>query len=208
MWHRQTAMYQIIRSMRWRLINVSTVRLQTGLLNDWKVGKSTWLIWINEKAGRILAWSNIWKGHNDDSLLQKTCVQRLLSKKRKIGFQYQLSLNAGQRYCKMLQGEHSVLEHFTILSTFIKLPFVIKIFVLSILWVVVLHRFYCITYNSYNPCITAYPYIWMIDHFEDGTLCLLLLDDSHEMPILLFQEIRNDSIKWKMSHQLHSCLSL
>ena len=35
--------------------------------------------------------------------------------------------NAGQKYCRMLQGEHSV-----ILSTFIKLPFVIKIFVLSI----------------------------------------------------------------------------
>ena len=38
----------------------------------------------------------------------------------------QLSLNAGQKYCSMLQGEHSA-----ILSTLIKLPFVIKIFVLS-----------------------------------------------------------------------------
>ena len=35
--------------------------------------------------------------------------------------------NAGQKYCRMLQGEHSA-----ILSTFIKLLFVIKIFVLSI----------------------------------------------------------------------------
>ena len=33
----------------------------------------------------------------------------------------------GQKYCRMLQGEHSA-----ILLTFIKLPFVIKIFVLSI----------------------------------------------------------------------------
>ena len=32
----------------------------------------------------------------------------------------QLSLNAGQKYCRMLQGEHSA-----ILLTFIKLPFVI-----------------------------------------------------------------------------------
>ena len=48
------------------------------------------------------------------------------SKRRpKIGFQDRLSLNAGQKYCRMLQGEHSA-----ILSTFIKLPFVIKIFVL------------------------------------------------------------------------------
>ena len=57
----------------------------------------------------------------------KTCVKRPLSKRPKIDFQDQLSLNAGQKYCRMLQGEHSA-----ILSTFIKLPFVIKIFVLSI----------------------------------------------------------------------------
>ena len=57
----------------------------------------------------------------------KTCVKRPLSKRPKIGFQDRLSLNAGQKYCRMLQGEHSA-----ILSTFIKLPFVIKIFVLSI----------------------------------------------------------------------------
>ena len=42
-------------------------------------------------------------------------------------FQDQLSLHTGQKYCRMLQGEHSA-----ILSTFIKLPFVIKIFVFSI----------------------------------------------------------------------------
>ena len=45
----------------------------------------------------------------------------------KIGFQDRLSLNAGKKYCTMLQGEHSA-----ILSTFIQLPFVIKIFVLFI----------------------------------------------------------------------------
>ena len=43
-------------------------------------------------------------------------------------FKKQLVLNAGQKYCRMVQGEHSA-----ILSTFIKLPFVvIQIFVLSI----------------------------------------------------------------------------
>ena len=36
-----------------------------------------------------------------------------------------ISLNAGQKYCRMLQGEHSA-----IFSTIIKLLFVIKIFVL------------------------------------------------------------------------------
>ena len=57
----------------------------------------------------------------------RTCLKRPHSKRPQIGFQDQLTLNAGQKYCKMLPGEHSA-----ILSTFIKLPFVIKIFILSI----------------------------------------------------------------------------
>ena len=60
-------------------------------------------------------------------LYSKTCLKQPLSKRLKIVFQDQLSLNAGQKYCRMLQGEHSA-----ILSTFIKLLFVIKISVLSI----------------------------------------------------------------------------
>ena len=62
----------------------------------------------------------------------KVCTVKLfrghLKRRPIIGFQYRLMLNEGQKYCRMLQGEHSA-----ILSTFIKLPFVIKIFVLSIL---------------------------------------------------------------------------
>ena len=49
----------------------------------------------------------------------KTCLKRLLSKRPKIGVQDQLSLNAGHKYS-------------AILSTFIKLPFVIKIMFFSI----------------------------------------------------------------------------
>ena len=62
------------------------------------------------------------------SLYSKTCLKLPISKRPQIGFQDQLSLNAGQTYCRMLQREHSA-----ILSTFIKLPFVIKIFIFSIL---------------------------------------------------------------------------
>ena len=54
----------------------------------------------------------------------KTCLKRPLKKKIKNGFQDQLPLNASKKYCKMHQS-----EHFAILSTFIKPPFVIKIFV-------------------------------------------------------------------------------
>ena len=57
----------------------------------------------------------------------KTCLKGPFKKKTKIGFQDRLLLNAGQKYCRMLKGEHSA-----ILSSFIKVPFVIKIFVLSI----------------------------------------------------------------------------
>ena len=48
----------------------------------------------------------------------KTCLKRSLSKRPKIGFQDQLSLNT--------------VEHSVILSTVIKLPCVIKLFVLAI----------------------------------------------------------------------------
>ena len=62
-------------------------------------------------------------------MYSKTCLKRPLKKTTKqCFFQYRVSLNAGQKYCRMLQEEHSA-----ILSTFIKLPSVIKIFVLSIL---------------------------------------------------------------------------
>ena len=57
----------------------------------------------------------------------KTCVKRPLSKRPKTDFQDQLSLYAGQKYCRTLQMEHSA-----ILLAFMKLPNVNKIFVLSI----------------------------------------------------------------------------
>ena len=63
-------------------------------------------------------------------IYSKTCPKQPLKKHTKnwvSKFQYQLSLNAGQKYCRMRQGEHSA-----ILSTFIKLPFSIKTYVLSI----------------------------------------------------------------------------
>ena len=61
------------------------------------------------------------------TVYSKTCLKQPLKRRPKIGFQDRLSLNEGQKYCRMLQGEHS-----EILLTFIKLPFVIKTFVLSI----------------------------------------------------------------------------
>ena len=67
----------------------------------------------------------------------KTCLKRPLKKKTKMGFQDRLWLNAGQKYFRMLQrgafcNTFNQGEHSAILSTFIKLSFVIKIFVLSI----------------------------------------------------------------------------
>ena len=62
------------------------------------------------------------------NVYSKTCLKRPLKTQTTIDFHFQLSLNAGQKYCRILQREHSA-----ILSTFIKLPFSIKTFVLSFL---------------------------------------------------------------------------
>ena len=55
----------------------------------------------------------------------KTCVKWPLSKRPKIGFHDKLSLNTGQKYCRMLQGEHSAIYfgpslsyHFSVRSLF------------------------------------------------------------------------------------------
>ena len=61
------------------------------------------------------------------STAKPACLKQPLKKKTKIVFQDRLSLNAGQKYCRMLPLEHSA-----ILLTFIKLPFAIKTLVLSI----------------------------------------------------------------------------
>ena len=71
------------------------------------------MIWATSDAWVIVVKHRI-------HIYSETCIKRPLSKRPNIGFQDQLSLNAGQKYCRMLPKEHSA-----ILSTFIKLPFVI-----------------------------------------------------------------------------------
>ena len=80
---------------------------------------------------------------NQNMNVSKTCVMRPLSKIQKIDFQDQVSLNADQKYCRMLQGEHSA-KHLTC----IKLPLVIYIFVFVYFWVAAQDRFYCRFSNS------------------------------------------------------------
>ena len=66
---------------------------------------------------------NSYASKNQTSIFQNT-IKPVLRGHSKIGFQYQLTLNAGQKYCRML-----LLEHSAMFSTFIKLPFSIKTFV-------------------------------------------------------------------------------
>ena len=73
---------------------------------------------------RVTALSSF--GNNVCTIQYNLCRTATL-KEPKIGFQDQLSLNAGLKYCRMPQYEHSAIR-----LTFIKLPFVIKNFVLSI----------------------------------------------------------------------------
>ena len=56
----------------------------------------------------------------------KTCLKLPLLKRSKMGFQDQLLLDAGRKYCRMLQAEHSA-----ILLSCIELPHCFKTFVLS-----------------------------------------------------------------------------
>ena len=58
----------------------------------------------------------------------KTCLKRSFKKNTKISCQDRLSLKEDRKYCRIIQGEHSAIR-----TTFIKLPFVIKICVLSFL---------------------------------------------------------------------------
>ena len=108
---------------------------------------SWWPINLCKTAGSYLTlhggWKNCHTNVSYQSLLKGYTVKRPLSKGPQIGFQDQLLLNAGQKYCRMLQWEHSA-----ILLTFIKLPFVIKIFVLSIFeWP--FYTGFTVLFNSY-----------------------------------------------------------
>ena len=47
-------------------------------------------------------------------LYSKTCLKRPLKKKTKIVFQGRLSLNAGQKYCRLLKGDTFNLHYATI----------------------------------------------------------------------------------------------
>ena len=86
------------------------------------------------------------------SKYSKTCVKQPRS-------------NAGQKYCRMLQGEHSA-----ILLTFIKLPFVIKIFVLSIFeW-----QFYT-GFTVPIFCIQGVNYFRFVDLKKAASLLIILL---------------------------------
>ena len=131
-------------------------------------------------------------------MYSKSCVKRPLSKIPHIGFQDQLSLNAGQKHCRKLQGEHSA-----ILSTFIKLPFVIKIFVLSIFeWPfytgftkVLLYIEDCLVITSLTLCILETPK-WVI--WQTVKLTLYFFDIPRyvhwNIPSLLYRTWRKNLV--------------
>ena len=63
----------------------------------------------------------------DTKNYSKACRKESLKKRPTIGFQDQLLLNAGQKYCRTLQ--ESILQYFR--PSILKLPFVFKTIVLS-----------------------------------------------------------------------------
>ena len=94
--------------------------------------------WYWEKGGNFFYWE--WGRNSAPRDGQKrpckptvirtqsrSTVKPVNQKEDQNSFQVRLFLNAGLKHCRMLQGEHSA-----ILLTFVKLPFVIRIFVLFI----------------------------------------------------------------------------
>ena len=127
----------------------------------------------------------------------KTCVKQTLSKRSKIGFQDQLSLHAGQKYCRMLQGEHSA-----ILSTFTKLPFVIKTFVLSIFeWPFYTDFTVCKNLLSFRPfstdqrinTIDPRSYFYLFDFIEQSRMARRDL-------ALVTTWVSKCAYSWKLAH--------
>ena len=94
--------------------------------------------WIWSRSYSIILFSII--------KYSKTCLKRSLKKKSKIGFQDVLSLNAGQKYSRMFQGEHSA-----IISTFIKLHLSLWFFV-NFEWLLKTGQVYCIVKWAHMIC--------------------------------------------------------
>ena len=97
--HFDNAKYQASNVMT-RLINswlerkASTKTNQVDIIRIWHYQRSQ----TNSRSARNILF-----------MYSKTCVKRPLSKDRKLVFKNQLLLNAGQKYCRMLQWEHSAL---------------------------------------------------------------------------------------------------
>ena len=115
------------------------------------------LFWL-KIANRYTIWpkrANLYTpsrlSYMNKSLYSKTCLKRSLIKMTKIGFHDRLSLNADQKYCRMLQGEHS-----SILSTLNLHKATISHYDLCFdhFWVAAYDRFYCI-----SVCIPYKEYI-------------------------------------------------
>ena len=85
----------------------------------------SWQVSVAEQACFEPYLVKKWKqGYSGQYPYSKTCVKHSLSKSPKIGFQDQVSLNAGQKYCRMLQG---ILQYFRPSLSY-HLPFVLSIF--------------------------------------------------------------------------------
>ena len=89
--------------------------------------------------------------------------------------QDQLSINAGSKYCRMLQGEHSA-----ILLTFIKLPIVIKIFVFVYFeWPFYTGSTVMLLYLSvYEYVLLIFLMLWALTHI---TLASFLWDKGNQI---------------------------
>ena len=94
-------------------------------------------------------------------IFSKTCLKRPIKMKTKIGFQDWLLFNAGQKYCRMLQ-------YSAILSNFIKLPFSINTFVLSIFkWPLEKVLLYNYAFELFAPWVIFHAFCRLLIFFQN-----------------------------------------
>ena len=86
----------------------------------------------------------------------------------KIGFHDRVSLNACQKYCRILEGEHSA-----VLSSFIKQPFAIRTFVLTIFEWPLKTRFTVYIAQSHKVANIIYSLYYVVNKSNTKPLIIL-----------------------------------
>ena len=89
--------------MTFDLISGLHMQIQTWHPPLWLCTHAKYYVKSIQKCQQNQKYASFLDSDSDCQLYSKTCVKRPFSKRTKIGFQDQLSLNAGQKHCRIQQ---------------------------------------------------------------------------------------------------------